>query len=82
MTPEARQEVVARFNTLRVERAEEAAALISPENGTPLAGAPARKATRRGRRADSDAVVVAPAPSTHVSVYAAGVSSARPNSRA
>lgn len=35
-----------------------------------------------GRRADSDAAVVAPAPSTLVSVYAAGVSSTRPNSRA
>ncbi|GAA1912965.1 aldehyde dehydrogenase [Streptomyces durmitorensis] len=36
MTPEARQEIVARFNTLRAERAEEAAALISAENGAPL----------------------------------------------
>ncbi|MFI1294141.1 hypothetical protein ACH4VM_38065 [Streptomyces sp. NPDC020792] len=33
-------------------------------------------------RADSDAAVVAPAPSTRVAAYAAGVSSARPNSRA
>lgn len=32
--------------------------------------------------ADSDAGAVVPAPRTHVDVYAAGVSSARPNSRA
>ena len=35
-----------------------------------------------GRRVDSDAAVVAPAPGTRLAVYAAGVSSARPNSRA
>ena len=38
------------------------------------------RAPRRG--ADSDAVVVAPTPGTYVSGYAAGVSSARPNSSA
>src|SRR5882757_4359664 len=36
MTPEARQEVIARFTKLRAERAGEAAALISAENGAPL----------------------------------------------
>jgi aldehyde dehydrogenase (NAD+) len=36
MTPEARQEVVARFTKLRGERAQESAALISSENGAPL----------------------------------------------
>jgi acyl-CoA reductase-like NAD-dependent aldehyde dehydrogenase len=36
MTPEARQEVVARFTKLRGERAQEAATLISAENGAPL----------------------------------------------
>lgn len=36
MTPEVRQEIVARFTKLRGERAEDAAALISAENGAPL----------------------------------------------
>ena len=36
MTPEARQEAVARFTKLRGERAQEAATLISAENGAPL----------------------------------------------
>jgi len=36
MTPEQRQEIVTRFNTLHAAKTEELAALVSSENGTPI----------------------------------------------